>query len=360
MRNSPILLWHCLIILFAGAWVEAAPAAPPSEEDGSKDLERAWEEAMEATPPGGRADLVGKFRPRFLFLAGEGNLDAYLWLLEEGAVEDGGARLGLYQVLVREHAREDGPGLGRLLRLLEHDPGLTLGEAGGLVRVLIDGSGDGEARGRALLALALRTSPVSCEDLARQQASARLCREIIERWPGTRAASRAAGHAWRLEHLAVGRKAPGFTARDARGNELCSQHLLGRVVVVDVWSFDAPGTRDSIMEQESLRGRLWDERFTWLGVNLDSDPDGFVRTCEDLGLDWRQHSWEGGDHRGVCDAWRLGTQRQTLLLDDLGVVRGVDLEPGELQRRISKLLGDLEGRIFERETLLEVGQFGGR
>jgi hypothetical protein len=362
-RSSLFSTTLALLGALGGGWLEtegAGPSGAARVDDHGRRLEAAWHEAILAVEQQDRETLTNGYRARFRSLAGEGDGPARLWLLEHGAVRDPQDRLGLARDLVRDHAHEAELLAPRFLALLEADPGLSHDGVHELARGLADTSRDPELAAGALLALAYRLAPLACEDPDLQAGARALCDETSARWPESRAAGRAAALAWRLTHLAVGRSAPGFVARDARGNELRSEHLRGRVVVVSLWRFSDTAWQTHMGTERRMRDRLWDERFTWLGINLDPDADAFVRRCDDRDIDWKQHAWEGGPSRPVCEAWRVGDRPLLVLLDDDGVVRGIDLTPERLERRTASLLTDLRAKIVARETLLEDHTQGGR
>lgn len=330
----------------------------PEQETALPSVQGPGEPTLRGAAAGGEDPQAALVRWRRLAAAGDGR--ARLWLLEHDLDLALEGRLALARDLVREHAHEPTLLLPRFPRLLSEDRGLGLEDVGLLLRGLAELAEDPELAGQALLALAERTAPLACEEPDAQEAARTLCREVGRRWPRTRAAREAAATLWRLQHLAVGRTAPEFLARDARGNQLASEDLRGEVVVVHVWRFEGPGWGARTSEERRLRDRFWDERFTWLGVNLDRDREAFVRTCEDRGMQWTQHAWEGGTERPVCEAWQVGERPLLVLLDAEGVIRGIDLEPRELESRIAALLRELRQAIESRDPRPEEGLLGGR
>lgn len=282
----------------------------------------------------------------------EGDPDAKLWLLEKDVGEPL-ERLSWARDLVRDHAHEDHVLLPRFPAWLAQDRTLVVEDLRTLARGLAETAASSHLAAASLVALGRAEAPLGIESRERRKRARTLYREVRERWADTPAAADAEQELWYLNHMAVGRKAPGFTAKDARGNELLSDHLKGRIVIVQLWS-NQPGEWSArTREAERWRNRLWDERFTWLGVNLDPDADQFVRHCEDWDIDWKQHAWEGGEDRAVCKAWRLGQRPTLVLLDAEGIIRGIDLDPEQLEHRLTDLMADLRAKIHTREQKLE-------
>ena len=320
----------------------------------------AWTERVEGLEGQARIDATEAFAARLRPLATAGDGQARLWLLEHDPRLDAGARLALARDLVREHAHQPALLLPRFPRLVADDPELELDDVRVLLRGLAESAGDPELAGAGLLALAERTAPLACEDPALQEVARGLCREVGARWPRAHVAAHAARVLWRLEHLVVGRTAPGFLSRDARGNQLASEDLRGQVVVVNLWRFAGVAWRARMPEERRLCDRFWDEGFVWLGVNRDPDPEAFGRTCDDRDINWTQHAWEGGAARPICQAWHVGDRPLLVLLDAEGVIRGIDLEPRQLESRIASLLRELRVTIEARDVQAEEDALGGR
>lgn len=364
---------HCLLaatlaLCVMGGGLASGPAGrqeqgpdleQPDLEQLCLHLERDWRTAAQGGASA-EPELAG-FGRRFLALADVGSGRARLWLIENWRAAHGldplaplrardlGAKLGLARDLVREHAHQATLLAPRFLAWLQVDPDLSGPECELLARGLAGTARDPELAAGALLALARRLAPVDCEDPELQADARELLEELRLRWPRSAVAKLAAEELWRLENLAVGCQAPEFIATDARGNRLRSSHLRGRVVVVNVWRFGGKSWQARLPQERRLRLRWWDERFTWLGVNLNPDADTFRRDCDDRDIDWKQHAWEGGEDTPVCDAWHVGDRPYLVLLDDQGIVRGVNLDPDVLEARVATLLSDLREKIVQRE-----------
>ncbi len=61
--------------------------------------------------------------------------------------------------------------------------------------------------------------------------------QVVRDYPGTKAAERAEGYIFELDHLQIGMKAPDFGGTDASEKEIKLSDFRGRVVVVDFWGF---------------------------------------------------------------------------------------------------------------------------
>jgi cytochrome c biogenesis protein CcmG/thiol:disulfide interchange protein DsbE len=74
--------------------------------------------------------------------------------------------------------------------------------------------------------------------------------------------------------IAVGTKAPVFTARDLEGREVSLAALRGRPVLIDFWASWCPPCRDAALALRRIADRYGD-RLIVIGIGLDEDPHAF-------------------------------------------------------------------------------------
>lgn len=332
--------------LVSGAEQQAAGATPLRAEF---EVLRARHEqarrALEQTP--GAAQLADQaYGARFIELSERGSARATAWFLRAFPLTDLASRtevadrLGLYGRLLREEA--DGHWLldpeFELFDVLCRDAA-TLGRdsAVALAEAFARTSTVDETRAAALGAAATMVGTWTEPDPARRaQAQARHA-DVVARFPDTAQAQTSRTALWRLSRLAVGRAAPDFITRDVDGNEIRLADLHRRVLVVEFWSAEEPGTRARVADLQALAERHIDERFFLLGVNLDADPESFRRSVESLEVEWT-NVFEGG--LAQRPVWRVDRPGSNLVLDANGVVRFVDVHGTELEAAVASLLGE--------------------
>ena len=335
-------------------------------------LVRARESARNQTRSSGD-DVPGPvepgFRGVFESLGRRGSAPAGLWSLRHFRaardirhrpleIEEVGERVRLYRQLVHDHADDVQALDPALFDLLTEDPDLDLQTVRSICRRILRTSRVDELRAAALLAEGVRTARVGATDREVQARAAALLDEVLATFPETRAADRARGLHWQLEHLAIGLVAPDFTTFDAAGNEIRLSDFRGQVVVVRFWGMSHAGGVIHLDRAARFERRHWDERFTWIGVSDDPDREAFVLATLEREFTWTQ-AWEGGDVHPARDAWRIERFPATYVLDELGVVRGVGLEGLALERLVGTLVSDLRRKTDNRERLTSVTEGDG-
>ena len=368
--------------LLAEPWAELAALAPGPGAHEERAVWESWRAAAELRAA--QADVaraLGEpqppaleplFRTAFERLAAEGSPKGMLWCLEHFraarrlgqrrlAPEERAQRLALYRALIGTRADDAALLDPALFDLLERDDDLPLEGLADLLALLDRCSRSDELRARGALVLVRRTAPQGSADPRARESARRILAELAERFPRTRAAADAREALWHLEHLAVGRLAPDFTTYDGAGNEIRLSDYRSQVVVVRFWnqptaSPPAGSTTGSaphpLDRAADLERRLWDHRFTWIGVAADPDRETFRRDLVERGLRSTNQAWEGGARRGAARAWHVDRGDATYVLDHTGVVRGVDLEGEELERLIDLLLDELRAQVLQRQRHL--------
>lgn len=79
--------------------------------------------------------------------------------------------------------------------------------------------------------------PLGKTDGADKQRGTELFRRTVKDYAGTRAAERAAGYIYEIEHLQIGMQAPEIVGTDVNGKKIKLSQLRGQVVVLDFWGF---------------------------------------------------------------------------------------------------------------------------
>ena len=303
-------------------------------------------------------EVAPEFRGAFESLAGAGSGEAQMWLIRQfRAARSLGSEallsLGLqeelienYARLIRDHAQDQELLVPDLFTQLQAEE-LAISSKDQLLEWL-ERISPQEVRAQALLYRGRLASPRDCADPRQQERAREFYRTVLREAESTGAASAAELELWRLDHLSIGRRAPGFRAWDAAGNEIVLSDFLGQVLVIRFWSSDAGSGLASLEQAEKLSTRFWDRRFTWIGVNLDRDPTRLHELLEELrpGPSHRDlNAWEGGLARPATETWRIEGRAETYVLDQDGIIRGIDPTGPELERLVVSLLSNDGGRL---------------
>jgi len=247
-----------------------------------------------------------------------------------------GARVDAWSDILREALREPRlwePGLG-LLRSLEAEDADVAGELG---RRLDAGAlGEGSTPVARLARAALHARLGLAGGAAAREAQRSLA-ELLEPSRNADAPGRCASDlAWRLENLGIGRQAPALVTRDVDGNEIRTADLLGRILVIDFWSFDEPGLAENMASRRRLAALARAGAIELIGIGLEPDAQTHARVADELELDWTT-SWEGGPEGPAARAWRIRAAPASVVLDAAGRIRFVGVPGPSLERALEGL-----------------------
>jgi hypothetical protein len=308
----------------------------------------------------GRAAAADVFLAQFLALAREGNPRAVVWCLEhQEAWRRQGApgpaqralRRELWETLLACASRQESLlNKSRVIQRLSGEQVLARGEAAGLAERFAEPPLSPGLRAMAIYSQARLIAPWDTSDSKRVEEAVTLLHRAMTMVPdGDPLVERCRDTIFRLQELAIGCEAPSFTSEDAHGNEIRLDDYLGKVVLIRFWSFLDERARERL-EADRLRVREhWDERFALVGVNDDSDCRAFLDRCEAMEIHW-PNAREGANPCEGSPIWHVDSPG-TILLDEKGIVRSIDLEGRALDVAIDDLVRDLElARAAESRT----------
>jgi len=196
-----------------------------------------------------------------------------------------------------------------------------------------------DLRARALMAEARIVAPPNCADRGRRGRAVALLRGELAHHPDHALAHLCTDAIWRLENLAPDSVAPDFSARDVDGNELRLSDWFGKVVLVDVWSFENRECGVRLAGRQALVDRHQSEPFALLGVDCDREELAFRRAWESHELRF-PCAFEGGSHGRVQSAWHLDGAPTNFLIDRAGLIRAVGLDGDALDAAVAALLAE--------------------
>lgn len=144
----------------------------------------------------------------------------------------------------------------------------------------------------------------------------------------------------KADPLALGNKAPSFSAPTPDGQELSLEEALGKYTLVDFWAAWCMPCRRENPNLVRVYEKYQDKGFTILGVSLDRNKGSWVSAIEKDGLVWNQISnlqfWQDP----IAKEYKIRSIPASFLLDENGVIIAKNLRGKALENKIGELLGD--------------------
>lgn len=140
--------------------------------------------------------------------------------------------------------------------------------------------------------------------------------------------------------VAVGSKAPAFTAKTPEGEDLALEDALGKYTLLDFWAAWCLPCRKENPNIVNVYDEYKDRGFTVLGVSLDKDREKWLQAIEKDGLEWNQVSnlkfWQDP----IAKDYNIKAIPASFLLDEDGKIIAQNLRGPALKQKIEELLGD--------------------
>jgi peroxiredoxin len=138
----------------------------------------------------------------------------------------------------------------------------------------------------------------------------------------------------------VGRKAPSVTGIDLEGRRISTDRYRGQVLLMDLWS---RWSHDSL-DLRTLYQRYHGRGLAILGVALDVDEAALRRFVREQNLVWPQlhdgHEWRSKIAGQFGYRHAVTALPRTILVDQRGVVRAVDLHGSALRKAVARLMDE--------------------
>ncbi|WLD25039.1 TlpA disulfide reductase family protein [Flavobacterium dauae] len=145
-------------------------------------------------------------------------------------------------------------------------------------------------------------------------------------------------HAAKQEKVAIGKKAPDFTANTPEGKAESLHKNLGKVTLVDFWASWCGPCRKENPNVVALYNKYKAQGFKVIGVSLDKDKENWVKAIADDKLDWLQISnlkyWDDE----IAKEYAVDAIPATFLLDANGTIVAKNLRGAELEAKVAELL----------------------
>lgn len=138
--------------------------------------------------------------------------------------------------------------------------------------------------------------------------------------------------------VAVGKKAPDFSAPNPEGKIVSLKESLGKVTIIDFWASWCGPCRVENPNVVKLYNKFHEKGLNIIGVSLDKDGDKWKEAIAKDGLTWAQISnlqfWQDP----IAADYSVKAIPATFILDENGVIVARDLRGEELEAKVAELL----------------------
>lgn len=140
------------------------------------------------------------------------------------------------------------------------------------------------------------------------------------------------------QKVAIGQKAPDFSANTPEGTTESLYNNLGKVTIIDFWASWCGPCRRENPNVVALYNKYKDNGLKIIGVSLDKENEKWVQAIADDQLDWLQISnlkfWDDP----IAKDYFVESIPATFILDENGTIVAKDLRGAELENKIAELL----------------------
>lgn len=142
-----------------------------------------------------------------------------------------------------------------------------------------------------------------------------------------------------LNAVAVGKKAPDFTANDVNGNPVRLYDHLKGYTLVDFWASWCQPCRKENPNVVAAFQQYKERGFSVFGVSLDKTKENWVKAIAADHLDWTQVSELNYWASEVAKQYGVRAIPANFLIDSNGVIVGKNLRGEALKQKLEELLG---------------------
>jgi len=174
------------------------------------------------------------------------------------------------------------------------------------------------------------------QELTGEEASAKKWySRIVEQFPGSHAAIKAAGAQRRLESVG---KPLVLRGPSPTGETIDLTQLRGKIVLVHYWASWCEPCKAEIAALKDLQSRFNRYGFSIVGINLDHSPEAMQNFIREYQLTWPQLYEPGGLDSRLANELGIVTVPTMILLDQQGRVVNRSLQVAELEAELKRLI----------------------
>lgn len=144
--------------------------------------------------------------------------------------------------------------------------------------------------------------------------------------------------------LAVGKKAPDFTAPDPNGKSISLYDIKGKVTIIDFWAAWCGPCRRENPNVVKVYEKYHDKGLEIIGVSLDGTPNqpdakaAWLKAVDDDKLTWHQVSFLQYFNDPVARLYDINAIPATFIIDEEGTIIAKNLRGIALEQKIAELL----------------------
>ena len=137
--------------------------------------------------------------------------------------------------------------------------------------------------------------------------------------------------------VAIGAKAPNFTAPTPSGTQLSLNEVLGKATIVDFWAAWCRPCRIENPNVVRVYEKYKDKGLSIIGVSLDRKAEDWLKAIEDDNLSWH-HVSNVRYFDEIAALYNVNGIPATFILDENGVIVAKNLRGPALEAKISEML----------------------
>ena len=177
----------------------------------------------------------------------------------------------------------------------------------------------------------------------KEQEGVAVLKKFLELEPAATEASQARAVIANLK-MVDAKVAPTFSVKSHTGEDLALEKLRGKVVLLDFWASWCVPCRVDMPEVRKIWKQYSGDRFTLIGINLDSSRPPFEAYMKEEGITWRQYYDGLGWGNKISRLYGVYAIPHTVLIDQDGVIQATGLRGDVLSTKIGELLRKLQAQ----------------